>query len=202
MFEPLLAPLTWGYATRKLELGRISGAGWLAARSAPEVMRLCSNPVGHRPAPGVLGQPRLTRSRGIPRGPRNVLEQAGSVSTSNALRHVWLRVNGAFVSGRRVVAGDCIAHVQPRSTWLIVRFTSWRSWRLVRCRGRGPLRLCIGGLVDVSSGCEVSMNYRNDRRSFAAGGCDAFHRAGAGVADGEHAGYGGGEAFGGEPVGP
>ena len=43
MFEPLLAPLTWGYATRKPELGRISSAGRLAARSAPEVMRLCSN---------------------------------------------------------------------------------------------------------------------------------------------------------------
>jgi hypothetical protein len=52
MFEPILAPLTWSYATRKPKLGRISGAGWLAARSAPEVMRLCSNPVGHRPAPG------------------------------------------------------------------------------------------------------------------------------------------------------
>jgi hypothetical protein len=90
----------------------------------------------------------------------------------------------------------------PDRLWLIVRFASWRSWRRVRCRGRGPLGLCIGGLVDVSSGCEVSMNERNDRRSFAAGGCDAFHRAGAGVADGEHAGYGGGEAFGGKPVGP
>jgi hypothetical protein len=46
------------------------------------------------------------------------------------------------------------------------------------------------------------MDERNDRRSFAAGGGDAFQRAGAGVADGEHAGYGGGEAFGGKPVGP
>ena len=57
MFEPLLAPLNWGYATRKPELGRISGAGWLAARSAPEVTRLCSNAVGQRPAPAGWGHP-------------------------------------------------------------------------------------------------------------------------------------------------
>jgi hypothetical protein len=44
MFEPLLAQPTWGYAAREPELGRISGATWLAARSAPEVMRLRSNP--------------------------------------------------------------------------------------------------------------------------------------------------------------
>jgi hypothetical protein len=57
-------------------------------------------------------------------------------------------------------------------------------------------------LVDVSSDCEVSMDERDDRRSFAAGGCDTFRRAGAGVAHGEHAGYRGGEAFRGKPVGP
>ena len=57
MFEPLLAPLTWGYATRKPELARISGAGWLAAKSAPEVMRLCSNPVGTAPLPAIGGTP-------------------------------------------------------------------------------------------------------------------------------------------------
>jgi hypothetical protein len=44
MFEPLLAQPTWGYAARERELGQISGATWLAARSAPEVMRLRSNP--------------------------------------------------------------------------------------------------------------------------------------------------------------
>ena len=55
MFEPLLASLTWVMQHESLSLGRISGAGWLAARSAPEVMRLCSNPVGHRPAPGRWG---------------------------------------------------------------------------------------------------------------------------------------------------
>ncbi len=55
MFEPLLAPLTWGYATRKPELGRISGAGWLAARSAPEVMRLCSSPSATAPLPALRG---------------------------------------------------------------------------------------------------------------------------------------------------
>ena len=51
MFEPLPGQLTWGYAARKPEIGRISGAAWLAASSAPEVTRLCSNPVVHPPAP-------------------------------------------------------------------------------------------------------------------------------------------------------
>jgi len=50
-------PLTRGYAARKPELGRISGAGWLAARSAPEVMRLCSNPVGTALIPAIGGTP-------------------------------------------------------------------------------------------------------------------------------------------------
>jgi hypothetical protein len=139
---------------------------------------------------------------GIPRGPRNVLERAGSVSRSRA--HAMSGCASLVRSYRDAASPRVIASLMssPDRLWLIVRFASWRSWRLVRCRGRGPLRLCIGGLVDVSSGCEVSMDERNDRRSFAAGGCDAFHRAGAGVADGEHAGYGGGEAFGGKPVGP
>ncbi len=42
MFEPSL-PLNWGYSARKPEIAQISSAAWLAARSAPKVMRLCSN---------------------------------------------------------------------------------------------------------------------------------------------------------------
>ncbi len=67
MFEPLLASLTWGYATRKPELGRISGAGRLAAKLAPEVMRPCSNPVGHRPLPAD-GAPGIERCSQRPAG--------------------------------------------------------------------------------------------------------------------------------------
>jgi hypothetical protein len=40
---------------------------------------------------------------------------------------------------------------------------------------------------------------RYDRRAFTAGGCDALQRAGADVADGEHAGVRRREAFGGSP---
>ncbi len=47
----------------------MSGAGWLAARSAPEVMRLRSNPVGHHLVSGDLGHPSLSDLMAVSGGP-------------------------------------------------------------------------------------------------------------------------------------
>ena len=81
MFEPLLARLTWFMQYESLSLGEFRVPDGSPQGRPPEVMRRCSNPVGHRPAPDGWG----TRDRGCSRRPPGQAHNHGFVAMTSSV---------------------------------------------------------------------------------------------------------------------